>query len=297
MKCLTGAYDNIMLEAKSVITIGKFDALHAGHRRLISKTVELASQNGLSSVLLSIVRSNPIGYLLSFDEKKEILSDTGLDYSMSYHLDDHFASISAEWFIEEILQRRLKCQSVVAGEDFRFGYERRGSVDTLKAAGISVNVIPTVKFDVLPSSSENIRRLVLGCAFDAAATLLGYRYFVSGTVEQGNKLGRKIGFPTVNVLPQAEKLLPPDGVYLTRTITLNGEFKSITNIGKNPTVNGNSRKVETHLLDFDKELYSQQIKIEFFKKIRDEKKFDSINKLKSQIEEDIRKVSQCVNFI
>ena len=234
--------------------------------------------------------------LTVFDEKKLLIEQLGADLLVVFNLDEEFMKLNPYAFIDSVLMDKLNMQSVSIGPDFRFGHKRDGKAVTFVKAsmiyGYGVNVIEKEEQNEKPVSSTIIRTKLAEGEIKAANELLGRKYSVSGLTKEGDKIGRKIGFPTMNIYPDEEKLLPPFGVYATE-VTIGGKnYKAVTNVGVRPTVSrGVSRvSVENHLLDFKnygKNDYDKMIVVSFIKKIRDEKKFDSEDKLAEQIAEDI----------
>ena len=287
---------NINQLKNTVITLGKFDGLHIGHQKLISIVCELSVKHNLEAVVFSFfplpaaVKSNePYKGIYSANEKKTLLEMMGVDIYIEYPF-GKIMHMPPQMFVEEILYRKLRCKFLAVGEDFRFGKDRAGDVDLLNgichAFGITVVVMPDEEAGQAMISSSRIRSLISGHSFKEAEILLGRPYFISGIVEQGKKLGRAINFPTANILIPDDKFLPDDGVYITKTIYNGTHYPSVTNIGKNPTFGGGARKCESYLFDFDKDIYGENITVNFYEFIRGEKKFESVEALKAQISED-----------
>ena len=268
------------LKTPTVVTVGKFDGLHKGHMSLLDALKKEAEAKSFKSVVITFkTRSDSI---LTDDEKAAFFTRFGIDYYAAIDFSDDFLKLSAQNFISEILINRFNCQIAVAGENFRFGFERQGDIELLKQF-FNVICVP-LTHDV---SSEKIRKYIRECDFETANELLGYPYFISGTVSHGKKEGRKLGFPTINIMPLEMKLIPDNGVYATKTLFNGKTYKSLTNIGTNPTLNGTKKTIETFILDFDGELYGEAVEISFYRKIRGEIKFDSAVELQKQIEKDI----------
>jgi len=299
MEELSGPFRGILLTDKSVVTVGKFDALHVGHMRLIDATVALARETGASPVLLTFggMAGDRQSRLLTRGETAERIEAAGVGIYIIMDFDNELREMAAERFVEDILLERLNCISVVAGEGFRFGHDRLGDVALLEKMGaehgFAARAVPDVAGpDGARISSARIRELVFSCDFGAAAELLGYNYYISGEVGHGKKLGRKLGFPTINVVPAPEKLLPPDGVYATKTVISGDEsvYPGVTNVGVNPTVWGGpaaGRRVESYLFGFEGDAYGRGIKTEFIGRIRGEVKFGSVGELREQIARDV----------
>jgi len=237
-------------------------------------------------------------------EREYLACELGADYLLEYPFDQKFAAMQPEDFCR-ILFEDLRAQAVVVGEGYRFGHKRTGTVNTLRQMaveyGSQVHVVAPHRANSVSSetgssktSTSTIRELLLANKFSEAEGLLGYSFFMMGTVSHGRKLGRTIGFPTINLYPSWEKFLPVDGVYATRVFIDGRIYNSITNIGLCPTVEsaGASRSVETHLFDFTGgELYGKRVRVEFLRFIRPERKFESLDALKSQIVIDCKHIN------
>lgn len=197
-----------------------------------------------------------------------------------------------EAFVREILVKRLQAKYLAVGTDFRFGYQRRGDYRLLqqmgKTYGFEVEVVEKACYQGREISSTYIREELEKGNMELVNQLLGYAYSVTGEVLHGRKIGRTLGLPTVNLMPEEQKLLPPNGVYATRTLIAGEVFEGITNIGYKPTVGGETRKgVETYLFDLDRELYGEELTVRFYGYARPEQKFASLEELKAQIEQDV----------
>lgn len=289
-------------KAPCAVLLGKFDGLHLGHRSLLEAMNRYSA--GLSKVILAIdFGQDRQGNLFTSEEKLRICGEAGLDVYYRVAFED-LRTMSAEAFIKEILCERLGAKQVYVGEDFRFGYERTGDVKLLKRIcpeyGIEVFALPEVIVKDIRVSCTEIRRFVKEGRTADIPELLGSSYFVSGETKQGRRLGRTISYPTLNLVPNAEKLLPPAGVYRTITETTGRFYPSITNIGNNPTVCAdNPVTIETHLLETPKEElpYGVHIRVFFGEMLRGERKFSSLDELKEQIRKDIEFARKCKNPI
>ena len=283
---------------KTVVTIGNFDGIHIGHKKLITTTRKCALEKNLKSIVitfsphpLEIVKNNmPFYYIFSEEEKNIEMEKENIDFFIKYPFTKDFSNISPEKFVD-ILIEKLNCKILVVGEDYCFGKDRSGNVDILKQLGeqkgIQVVKISNIVIDGERVSSSIIRECINNRNIKKANLLLNKPYYIFGQVVEGNKLGRTIGFPTANIIPPKNKLLPPDGVYITKTKYNNKLYDSITNIGTNPTVNNTHRTIETYIFDFNQNLYNQNIEVYFYDWIRSVKKFNGINELKEQIAKDI----------
>ncbi len=288
----------------TVLTIGKFDGLHKGHQKLIAKMTEL-KEDGYSSVLFTfkkapkeILNLEDVDYILTQYEKEAFLENRGLDYYIEYPCDEEVLSTTAEDFISEIIVEKIGAKIIVCGTDFRFGKNREGDVHLLKALeekyGYEVIVLDKLKYENVDISSSRIREAVVNGNIELVNRLLGYNYTVIGKVVTGNKIGRSLGFPTANITPEDKKLLPPCGVYYTKAQINGCEYKGVTNVGRKPTVNDkNPVNIETCFLGYDGDLYGKTIEVQFYKFVRPEMKFESLEMLKKQINLDVK---GCLEF-
>lgn len=284
------------LPGETAVTIGKFDGVHIGHRRLFD-AVLAEKKNGYLACVLSF-RAKPEegkNVIYTKEEQRLLCADLGIDILAEYTLDEVLRSLSAEQFVAEVLCKELNAKVIVTGEDFRFGKGRLGDTALLRNLGNvygyrSISV-PKVENDGLRISSTKIRELLSAGAMEEANTFLGHPYFIYAEVVHGRQLGRALGFPTINMLPPAEKLLPAYGVYVTQTKLEDVWYSGITNIGLRPTVDsGNRVSVETHLAGYEGNLYGKTLEIRFLKYLRPEQKFESTEALKQAIQKDMKKL-------
>ena len=280
--------DGLYIQEETAVTLGKFDGVHRGHQKLLSRILE---KKNLKSVMFTI-NGRKSGFVLTDEEKRFMLEKTGLSYLIDCPFIPSVSGMEAEDFVREILVNRLHAKSIVVGKDFHFGYKRGGDATLLlwlqKKYGFQVEVVEKEQYKGRDISSTYIREALHDGNVKLANELLGYRYYVSGIVLHGRQIGRTIGMPTTNLLPPQEKLLPKDGVYLTRTFVKEDEYYGITNVGYKPTVGGETRRgVETYLFDFDGDLYGQDLMVEFIEFRRPEQKFQSLDELKAHILSDM----------
>lgn len=283
-------YEN---DVSSVVTIGKFDGIHMGHRKLIEETVrQTKERRKQGNVCQSVVFTFDISpqMILSKKERRAMLEEMEVDVLIECSFGPRIITTSAEDFVSDILAARLKTVSVITGEDFRFGYKRQGDTELLKkmggTSGFRTFVIPEVTYEGRKISSSEIRGLIQEGRMEECGTLLGYPLFVSGQVIHGNQIGRTIGVPTANLIPGKSKLLPPNGVYFTESC-IGGKLKrGITNIGTKPTVDGHFTGVETYYFDLSEDLYDRELTVSLRHFSRPEKKFDSLAELRDQISRD-----------
>ncbi|WP_455716900.1 bifunctional riboflavin kinase/FAD synthetase [Anaerosporobacter sp.] len=286
--------EEIQMESDTAVTLGKFDGIHIGHQFLIREVLDCTKQ-GLKPVVFTFssvdkIRTDHIeGNLLTEEEKKEYLEQLGIEVMLSLPFDDDMRCMQAETFVEEILCKKLRAKKVVVGSDFAFGHNRKGDVNLLeslsKVYGYELVVFHKVSVEEQVVSSSTIRQELSDGHIEQVNSMLGRKYCITGTVVHGNQIGRKLlSMPTANIYPQFDKLLPPNGVYVTKTETKFGEYEGITNIGYKPTIGGETRPgVETYLFDFDNDLYGQEIKVNFYTYERGEYKYDSLEELKKQM--------------
>lgn len=298
MKYLTNL-DN-PLDKPSVITIGNFDGLHLGHRKLISTVKELALAYHYESIVFSfyphphevLKKDDFPGMIYSREEKRERIEETGIDTYIEYPFTKEFASYSPEEFVVNILIEKLHAKIIVIGSNNRFGKNQEGDVNFLKEREVKwdikvVEISPVLDNSLIVSSSR-IREELMKGNIEKVNELLTLPYIISGTIVEGRKIGRQLGYPTANLLPKKDRLYPPNGVYLTKTKYKNKIYNSITNIGYNPTVNGKNRVIETYIDDFCAMVYGEKITIEFYKWLRAEKKFSSLDELVQQLDLDVK---------
>ncbi len=302
MKMINGK--EFFLEENTVVTIGNFDGLHLGHQKLIEEIKKIKNDKGFKSVVFSfyphpiqLIKKSEIRTILSQDEKKKELEKFDIDFFINYTFDNKTMNLLPEDFVKNVLINQLKCKVLVIGEEFKFGKNNMGSIDELNLLSqkYDFNII-TIKHENINNikiSSRLIREDIKNAEFNSIKNKLGKEYFIEGKVVSGKKLGRTINFPTANLLPHKEKILPQNGVYITKTEIAGKEYRSITNIGVNPTIDNNNNKiVETYIFDFNQDIYDKTIKVKFYEFIRAEVKFKNIDELKDRMREDYEIASQ-----
>ena len=276
-------------DKRTAVTLGKFDSLHRGHFKLIENVIEYSRIQDLKSVVFSFDMGKKA--LLTNDERKEMLKDK-VDCLIQCPFTDDIKHMEAEAFIKDILVEKLHAKYIVVGSDFRFGYKASGDVMTLaryeEKYDYKLIVIEKEKHNDREISSTYIRELLDEGYIDLANNLLGYTYSIKGVVEHGKKLGRTLGFPTMNIAPDAEKYTPKSGVYAC-SIIINGEkYHGIGNVGIKPTVSKvNKLLVEVYVFDYKEDTYGENISVEFEAFERPEVRFDSVENLKEQVDQDI----------
>ena len=272
------------------VTLGKFDGIHRGHRKLMDKILERKRETGVQAVVLAFVSDRKT--VLTNSERRDFLEHMGADILLECPLTSDIRHMKADTFVRQVLAGSLKASYVAIGEDFRFGFERKGTPEFLKKSGVKygfeVEILPKEMDGSRKISSTYIREELAKGNMEKVSSLLGFDYFVSGIVEHGRGMGRREFFPTANLIPLPEKLLPPNGVYITLSSFGQEIYPGITNVGYKPTVGENFIGVESYLFDCEKNLYGKNCTVEFRKFLRKEQRFSSYAALKEQIQKDIR---------
>jgi riboflavin kinase/FMN adenylyltransferase len=286
---------------ETLLTIGVFDGVHLGHKFLISKLVSLAAQQNLLSCVITF-RQHPrdllspktkLLYLSTLPEREQLLKNEGVDIVVALSFNRELAKLSARQFVS-LLQKHLKMRGLVIGPDFTLGRDREGDAALLRSLGeemgFSVTIVAPKTIDGEVASSTVIRQALADGNMEKVTRLLGRPFSLLGKVTHGEHRGTGIGFPTVNLTVDAKMALPPDGVYATRAYIGEDEFQAMTNIGRRPTFGDNKeRTIESFILNYNQEIYDKEVKIEIIQRLRDEKHFDSIDELKTQIAEDVKR--------
>ena len=289
MRIIEGTTE-FQVQEETAISIGKFDGLHQGHQLLVERIVK-KKQEGLKALIFTFdFGDRPV--LLLPEERREMLRKWGVDYLLECPFVESISHMEAEEFVRKILVERLHVRYLAVGTDFRFGCQRRGDYRLLQRlsaeCGYEVEVVEKACWQGEEISSSRIRRELEQGRMELVNQLLGYAYSVTGEVLHGRKIGRTLGMPTTNIVPSERKLLPPNGVYATRTVIAGELFEGITNIGYKPTVGAEPRKgVETYLFDLDRNLYGEILTVRFYGYERPERKFDSLEELKKRIGQDV----------
>jgi riboflavin kinase/FMN adenylyltransferase len=286
-------------EKGCALTIGNFDGVHLGHRRVIAALVEQANVLGCEAVVM-VFEPQPQelfspdtapARLCRLRDKYTLLKKLGVDRLLCVNFNHKFASQSAEEFVEQLLVKRLAVKHLIIGDDFHFGKNRRGNFDMLCQAGekfgFSVTDTASCQLANCRISSTEIRQALEQDRLADAEKMLGRPYSIIGRVFHGDKRGREIGFPTANVSLK-RKVSPITGVYAVQIATLDGHYYGVANIGSRPTFLGTRAQLEVHIFDFNTDLYGQHIEVIMLKKLRGEMKFESINALIEQIEDDVK---------
>jgi riboflavin kinase/FMN adenylyltransferase len=301
MKLIRGAYNLTRPLAASAVTIGNFDGVHRGHQQVISQLQRVARSASLPTVVI-IFEPQPIEYfapdkapkrLARFREKIAYLKAQQIDYLLCLRFNQELASQSAENFVQRILVDGLNTKHLVIGDDFHFGKNRQGNFQFLQQHsarfGFIVDETETLVIDGERVSSTRIRQCIQQDDFDKAAELLGRPYSLSGRIAHGKKLGRKLGYPTINI-KMGDKTLIVKGIFAVIVKGIDNRLlQGVASIGTRPTVNGIDTILEVYILDFDQEVYGYSVEVEFLYKIRNEEKFDSLAELTTWIAQDTEK--------
>lgn len=282
-----------------MVTIGTFDGVHMGHKKILKRLIQSAKELHCESLVLTffphprmvLQESSEVKLLNTMNEKNSLLQDMGIDNLIIHPFDKEFSRLTAEEFVKDILIDQLNIQKIIIGHDHRFGRNRTADINDLIAFGkeyhFEVEQISVQEINENAVSSTKTRNAILDGNISLANDYLGYPYFFSGEVVKGNQLGRTIGFPTANIqIKEDYKLIPKSGVYIVKSTIKNELFYGMMNIGNRPTVEGTNQTIEVHFFNFDQDIYNQIITIEILDFIRDEQKFESLEALKNQIQKD-----------
>ncbi len=283
----------------TVVTIGTFDGVHIGHRKIINRLVNTGKEEGLKSVILTffphprmvLQKDSNIKLINTIEERREILESVGLDYLLIKEFTREFSRLTAEDFVKTLLVDKLNAKKVIIGYDHRFGRNRNADIEDLKKFGDTYNFdveeISVQDIDDVAVSSTKIRKALSEGDVERANMYLGYNFMLNGTVTKGKGLGRQLNYPTANIkIDEAYKLIPKYGSYIVKANIQEDIVYGMMNIGMNPTVNGDKETIEVHFFNFNKDIYDQSLTIELLKRLRDEQKFASVEALKNQLEKD-----------
>lgn len=304
----------------AVVTIGTYDGVHLGHQKIINRLCELAKQTGGESVILTFFphprmiidpENQDLKLINTIKEKAEILAKLGVDHLIITPFTRDFSNLNPADYLKNILINTIGTKHIIVGYDHRFGKDREGGMKELiefsKTYNYSIEEIPEQDINDVAVSSTKIRKALLSGNIALAAEYLGYNFSINGPVIKGDKIGRTIGFPTANIfVEETYKLIPGDGIYAvtvemnieeeshelsvksqgTNSITAPLTFKGMAYIGQRPTINGMTRNIEVNIFDFNKEIYGQNIKMNFFKFLRPDIKFTGLEDLTKQLHQD-----------
>ncbi|HKK44480.1 MAG TPA: bifunctional riboflavin kinase/FAD synthetase [Balneolaceae bacterium] len=299
--------ENVKRDPNSVVTVGTFDGVHAGHRAIMDAVVRKAQEHDARSVIVTfdphprdIISPGDAGIklLTTLQERAEILNELGIDTMVVIPFDRDFSLLTSEEFIRDIIHQKIGVKEFVIGYDHHFGRNREGTIETVerlgKELGFDSYVVSKREVGDKTVSSTAIRNAISEDGnVEQAAEFLQRPYRLNGLVIHGDKRGKEIGFPTANIKPeQSNKIIPKDGVYAVK-VRINGDwYKGMMNIGTRPTFDGKVRTLEVNLFDFDHDIYGKEVQVRFFNRIRDEKKFDGIEALIDQLKQDERQVRE-----
>ena len=283
----------------SVVTIGTFDGVHIGHQKIVKRLIKVAKKNNLQSTVLTffphprmvLQKESNIKLINTIDEKADLFNNLGLDYLIVKEFTKEFSRLTALEFVRDILVNKLHVKHIIIGYDHQFGKNRTANINDLKEYGeiydFKVTEITAQEVDEVTISSTKIRKALNEGDIVTAKTYLGYQFMLIGTIVKGKGLGKQIDFPTANLLiKETYKLIPKPGVYIVKS-NINGKVLfGMMNIGNNPTVGGKNQTIEIHFFDFNQDIYGNKVKIELLNRIRDEKKFESIKALQTQLNKD-----------
>ena len=291
-----------------MLTLGTFDGVHIGHKKIVDRLIQSAIDEDCESVILTffphprmvLQESSEIVLLNTIDERAELLRKSGLDTLIIHPFNKEFSRLTAEDFIRDVLVSKLNIHKIIIGYDHRFGRNRTANIDDLiefgKEYGFEVEQISAQELNDVSISSTKIRKALLDGDITLANAYLGYDYILTGKVIHGRKLGRTIGYPTANLeIAESYKLIPKDGVYVVKSTIDGKEVSGMMSIGNNPTIKNAVRSIEVNFFDFDQDLYDKTIQISILHRLRDEQKFDSVEILKNQLALDYKHSIEFLN--
>ncbi len=300
MKGLIFDLQNIPQNEGFVVTQGTFDGVHLGHQHVLKQVVNIAKAYQKPSLLITfyphprlVINPNDtsIKLLSSIEEKAKNILDMGIDYVLVLSFTHEISQYSPEKFVQDILVSKLNVKCMVVGYDHRFGKNRSGGFAELTEFSTKYNFevkeIPASEIDEIAVSSTRIRKAIANGNLNEATELLGKPYTLTGTVVEGQKLGRQLGYPTANIaIDEPHKLIPPNGVYLGFVTIQNIKYKIMLNIGVRPTVNGTRQTIEAHIIDFNEDIYDQKFTLYLVQFLREEIRFNGLEALKIQLQKD-----------
>jgi riboflavin kinase/FMN adenylyltransferase len=284
----------------AVATIGTFDGVHYGHQKIIKRLCELAKASGGESVILTFFphprliidpENQELKMINTIREKAKMLEELGVDHLIITPFTRDFSNLSPAEYIKNILVNTIGIKQLIVGYDHRFGKDRKGGMADLEmfswTYGFRIEEIPEQDINDVAVSSTKIRSALLNGEVEMATEYLGYHFSIFGRVIKGDKIGRTIGFPTANIfVEETYKLIPSDGIYAVTVEMDEGIFKGMAYIGQRPTINGMTRNIEVNIFDFNKEIYGQDVKMNFLKFLRHDVKFTGLEALKEQLHKD-----------
>lgn len=289
--------EDIKMNMPTVVALGNFDGVHLGHQKLIRNAVDFAHLEGISSAVFTfsnhprnLSKTGTVKNIMDFEEKSNFIESLGIDYLFNIPFDDYVRHLSSEEFVQKILVERFNIRQAYCGFNYRFGFRASGNPEKLLHYGIEkgfgLHILEPFTVDGIVVSSTEIRKALQDGDIETVNKFLGRKYSLNGTVICGRKLGRKLGFPTANLAVSAEMALPLSGVYVTKTHIDEKSYRSVSNIGRKPTVGEHNKNLETYIFNFDENIYGKEIKVEFLGFLRSEKHFKNLEDLKSAMETD-----------
>ncbi len=284
----------------TIVTSGTFDGVHFGHRKILKKVVENAKKDNAKSVVITywphprfVLGKDPqkLKLISTFDEKTKLIAESGIDYLFKINFTREFSQLTADQFVKSILLEKLNTKKIIIGYDHRFGRNQEGEIAYLEEHknrfGFEVEEIPHQDIHDVTVSSTKIREALQEGEVHIANEYLGRHYSLCGLVTKGEQVGRKIGFPTANIyVPETYKLIPGDGVYAVKVKIDDNIYDGMLNIGNRPTVMGQKRTIEVNIFNFEQDIYGLKIEVDFVEQLRKEQKFENLELLKRQLEDD-----------
>lgn len=304
---IINSLENLIIEEKTVVALGNFDGIHAGHKVILEDAFNVAIEEDIKALCFTF-SNHPYNFIMNKDEndpdalklicseseKIKLIEEMGFDYLVNIPFDEKMMNMPAQKFFDEILVKKLNAQTISVGFNYTYGVNAEGNAETLylagKDSGVEVRVHDAVKIFHNVVSSTLIREALSEGNIESVSMYLDREYSITDCVSDGMKNGHTVGYPTINFPASKNILYPKNGVYGSHTVIDGEEYKSITNIGVKPTMGGADKTIETHILDFDSELYGKKVQVVLEHFVRDEEKFSSIEELRKQISEDIKKI-------
>jgi riboflavin kinase/FMN adenylyltransferase len=300
----------LIANSVKIITIGTFDGVHIGHQEILKRVVKLAEKQGYVSAVLTLFphpkmvlqKEGSIKLLSTIDERIQLLKNFGVKEVIVKEFTEEFANLSAENYVKTILVEELNTKQIVIGYDHHFGKDRTANINDLKnfakQYNFKVEKISAQDIEDVTVSSTKIRNALENGKVALANSFLQYNYFITGTIIKGKGIGRTIDFPTANVnIKETYKLIPKNGVYVVKSNIEDTTVNGMMNIGTNPTVNGKTRSIEVHFFNFKKDIYNFELKIEFLKRLRSEKKYKSLKALRTQLKKDMKNAKEFIDHL
>ncbi len=287
------------MKSPKTTTIGTFDGVHVGHQKILNHVVRLAEKQGYTPTVLTLFphprmvlqKDDSIKLLNTIEERVALLKSIGIETIIVKEFTEKFSNLSAEDYVKTILVNEINTKQIVIGYDHHFGKNRSANITDLKKFAkeydFTVEEISAQDIENVTVSSTKIRNALNEGKVALANSFLGYNYFITGKVIKGKGLGRTLDFPTANIyIKESYKLIPEDGVYIVKSRFKKEVIYGMMNIGTNPTVNGKTKSIEVHFINFNEDIYSSELKIEFLKRLRHEQKFKNLEALKTQLQND-----------